>query len=824
MISPLRLRLRVPPSSLLRRVSPPGQRRWLLSTSTPQATVSSDPATEAPIRRVKSTGYLQRLADKRINVDEDKLLREIFDSAPVWQEFSQVPHTAIDRGLFRNRHLVRHDGFLVYARISLRRARAVVEKVLSAATVDEYRAIVRHLDRLSDILCRVLDMTDFVRVTHPNPMYQRKASEAWEMVYEYMNTLNTMTGLNVQLGKAMENPEVTASWSEEEMVVAQILRLDFTKSAVNLPKKARDKFVMLSSEISRTQSAFINEMSPELASVALPSSKLWGMAPLETRGLTRGGMTYLPTLSPYATSALRRADDAEARRLIFNASRTASTRTVGQLEHLMRLRGELAKLSGFQSFAHLTLQDRMMARTPEAVDSFLRTLALYNAPAVVDERELLVQWKKKQVPGAESIDPWDKDYYSSLIRERMKSAYKDEDLRLYFSVGTVMQGLSRLFKKLYGLRLVPKELRAGETWHPDVRRLDVISDIDGHVAVLYCDLFHRPDKSPNPAHFTIRCSREITKDEMAEFEQDPEEHYSIINVPLPETKANDGMDVSNKSGVVKQLPTIALICDFQRAPGEPGFLSFFQVETLLHEMGHAVHSILARTSFQNVAGTRCATDLAELPSTLMEYFAADPSVLKLIGRHYKTGDPLPESAIPDIMRITKRFEASETENQIIMAMLDQTLHSPQALESSFDSTEIYHTLQRLHGKMPPDPKETRWQGFFGHLSGYGATYYSYLFDRALAQRVWKVVFNSGVKGGALNRENGEWLKENLLKWGGSRDPWRCLADTLEDDRLANGGESAMALVGSWHGSSDKKILSKHFALEEPHGEKNRSDR
>ena len=268
----------------------------------------------------------------------------------------------------------------------------------------------------------------------------------------------------------------------------------------------------------------------------------------------------------------------------------------------------------------------------------------------------------------------------------------------------------------------------------------------------------------------------------------------------PEDAANDGMAFSRNGGVLKQLPTIALVCDFpqsETAGVKPAFLTYFQMETLFHEMGHAIHSILARTSLQNVAGTRCATDLAELPSTLMEHFAADPTVLGLFARHYETDEPLAYEAVAERLKRSRRFEGSDTENQIILAMLDQKYHSALAADPSFDSTEVFRNLQLQFGNIPADPRGTRWQGFFGHLFGYGSTYYSYLFDRVLAERVWRVVFSSGENGGAINRDNGERLKENLLKWGGSRDPWRCLAAALKDDRLANGDEKAMALVGSW---------------------------
>ncbi|KAL2129589.1 hypothetical protein VTI74DRAFT_7560 [Chaetomium olivicolor] len=737
---------------------------------------------------------------------DDGLLRSAFDYPKAWEEQSQIPGS-FNIGLFRNGYLREPSGFLTFARVSLKKARAVVDKVLAASSVAEYRRIVRDLDRLSDILCRVLDMADFVRVTHPDVMMQRMAGKAWDLVYQYMNELNTMTGLHDQLATAMANPDVTAVWSEEEKAVAEVLKLDFTKSAVTLPQQNRDRFVELSSEISTVGSAFVQEMAPDQPTVVIPSSQLMGMDPVQARELTRRGKVYLPTLSGQAAMALRSVHDPDARKLIYYASRTASTQSVQILEYLMKLRAELATLSGFESYGHLALRDRMMARSPEAVDQFLRALAESNRPKAHQEMAELLLEKQKAHPLATTLDPWDKDYYSDMIRRPLKPSGRDGDLlSSYFSLGVVMQGLSRLFTKLYGIRLVPKETLVGETWHPSVRRLEVISDTDGLVAVLYCDLFYRRNKSPNPAHFTLRCSREISEEELAEVWEMGKEDPDMCRFGRPETAANDGMAYSTQSGKVKQLPAIALVCDFPRPSDEvdqPTLLSFFQVETLFHEMGHAIHSILARTSFQTVSGTRCATDLAELPSTLMEYFAAEPSVLALFARHYKTNEPLPYRMVAQKIKQARRFDATDTENQIILAMLDQALHSSAAGKADFDSTAIFHSLQRTFSSGPPDPPGTRWQGFFGHLSGYGSTYYSYLFDRVLAQRVWDVVFSSGERGRALERENGERLKENLLKWGGGRDPWRCLSEVLKDERLAEGGEEAMALVGSW-GSTRKE--------------------
>lgn len=759
-------------------------------------------------RRRLATASTQYRESRPVPVDnsapgakhDDRTLRQIFDSPNFWAEFSQSSKQSYNRpavGLFQNRYLVNPQGFEIFANTSLRKAQRIVDKVLKASTIEEYRHVARELDRLSDLLCRVIDLSDFVRATHPNAAIQAAASRAYAKMFEYMNILNTTTGLDKQLEIAMGTPEIVAGWTEEEVVVADILRKDFAKSAIDLPRAQRERFVALSQQISEIGPEFVDYMTPAKPYLTFESSKLKGMDPVLVRQYTTWGQTKIPTIGGAAAAAIRSVQNEEVRKEIFMATRTASRNTVYKLEELMRKRAELAKLSRYESYSHLTLGDKM-AKSPASVSQFLEALAKDNNQIVKGEVSELLKFKISNSHGSSpGLQPWDKDYYMSQILASVRSHSRNSDfLSAYFSLGTVMQGLSRLFTRLYGVRLAPHETMPGETWNSDVRRLDVISETDGHVAVLYCDLFSRPGKSPNPAHFTLRCSREIATPELEEASSLSQDRLFKTD----EEAANDGMATSRASGVLKQLPTIALICDFVTMSGKssrPALLSFNEVQTLFHEMGHAIHSILGRTSLQNVSGTRCATDFAELPSVLMEHFAADPSVLSLFARHYETDQPLPYEMVAEKLALDKRFEGSDTENQIILSMLDLAYHSDLPLSPSFNSTEIYHSLQQKHGALPVDPPGTCWQGFFGHLFGYGSTYYSYLFDRVLARRIWQVVFKDGEAGGSIRRDNGEKMKEEVLKWGGGRDPWKCLAGVLDDGRVENGDEEAMAIVGSW---------------------------
>ncbi|MCJ1338661.1 Mitochondrial intermediate peptidase [Bachmanniomyces sp. S44760] len=693
----------------------------------------------------------------------------------------------------------RSTGFETFAQDTLKKCREVVARALQASTVDEYRALATDLDRLSDLLCRVIDLADFVRNTHPSPEFQNAGTRAYSIMFEYMNVLNTTTGLNEQLKKALSMPEVVSTWTEEEKLVVQILMKDFSRSAIDFPDNIRERFVELSNKISLLGTDIVEKKERATSEIKLDAHKLKGMHPLMVKQLVRRrDKVFLPTSGPAVVTALTVVEDEPTRTEIYKNSRTASARQVNNVDHMLKLRAQLAELSGFPSYSVMSLEDKM-AGSPSAVTKFLEALSHKNGTRMQQQSEEMLPLVEADYAAGKrswpSLRAWDMDYYRNILVGRLMSTSRKPDfLPAYFSLGTVMQGFSRLFTRLYGVRFVPREASPGETWSPDVRRIDVVDETEGHIAVLYCDLFSRPGKSPDPAHFTVRCSRRISPFEIAEAIQ------FTASSSSPSRLANDGMSTytSPSTGFTYQTPTIALICDFSPPPSSstPTLLSYVDLTTLFHEMGHAIHSILGRTALQNVSGTRCATDFAELPSVLMEHFATDPSVLGLFARHYETDAPLPYSMIADQIAQARVGQASEIESQIILAMLDQACHSEIALSPTFCSTHTLHEILAKWGSVS-EPAGTSWQAFFGHLVGYGGSYYSYLFDRAIAGRVWSGVFNAGREGGAVSREAGEKYKNEVLKWGGSRGPWRCVAGVLGDERLAEGGETAMEEVGRW---------------------------
>ncbi len=225
---------------------------------------------------------------------------------------------------------------------------------------------------------------------------------------------------------------------------------------------------------------------------------------------------------------------------------------------------------------------------------FLTSLARHQRPAAVADLALLAQQKRHEEPTAITttgqpliINAWDKDYFSERHLQSLSPSRMQYPLFPYFSAGTILQGLSRLFTRLYGLSFEPVEMRPGEAWHPDVRKLHVVDEREGVIGVIYCDLFSRQGKPPSAAHYTVRCSRRIDND-------DPE--GDLLPASWDWSRGMTGVEdfqgvrVAGKEGRY-QLPIVVLTTDFQRPSVEegPSCLVWQEVETLFHEMGHAIH-------------------------------------------------------------------------------------------------------------------------------------------------------------------------------------------------------------------------------------------
>ncbi|KAJ8980591.1 hypothetical protein NQ317_018719 [Molorchus minor] len=335
------------------------------------------------------------------------------------------------------------------------------------------------------------------------------------------------------------------------------------------------------------------------------------------------------------------------------------------------------------------------------------------------------------------LGAWDVPYFTQKAKRDWFRVLSKE-YSPYFSLGACMDGLNMLFQSLYGIQLVNTEVTPGECWYSDVYKLSVVHETEGLLGYIYCDFYERSGKPNQDCHFTIRGGRTL-----------PDSSYQIpivvlmLNLPVPRWSS-------------------------------PSLLSPSMVDNLFHEMGHAMHSMLARTQYQHVTGTRCSTDFAEVPSVLMEYFASDHRVLKKFAKHFQTNQPMSDDMLQRLCASKNVFTASETQLQIFYAVIDQMYHGKHPLKGS--TTEVLAETQKSYYGLPY-VLNTAWQLRFSHLVGYGAKYYSYLVSRALAYSIWQTYFEKD----PFSRENGEKYRRECLAHGGGKDPRDLIADFLQVD-------------------------------------------
>lgn len=527
-------------------------------------------------------------------VEKDhEILKELLDTR---HSSGHVLLQGAPTGLFQIDHLRTPSDFLLLAQRTLIRCQLLVQRIARAiGNPSELARVVRNLDRLSDMLCGVIDMAELVRHAHPDQGWANAANDAYEYLCNYMNVLNTHTELYDALRCVMETKDIYHSLSQEAQAVAHIFMRDFEKSGIHLPPHERNRFVELSDQIMILGRAFLQDMSTGTSDtiVEFPTDLLDGLdTSIFAQNLFRlrpsksipvvPGSWELHYISKYAPNP-------QARRLAYMISYTGRTQPVAVLEQLLHARYELAKLTGKQSFAEMTLVDKM-AGTPEHVLRFLRLLADAQRPVA---QRMIAEFGqlKHALEGSSQVEIWDREYYADAYLQRHHPSQL-APLSPYLSLGSIFTGLSRLFYLLYGIHFRAAETLPGEVWHPDVLKLEVVDETESSViGLIYCDLYTRDGKPPSAAHYTVRCSRRIDLDDT---HLDMELGASADLPPVADTEHLLGVKGATGFGRPGrfQQPVVVLMTDF--APpnighGGASLLRWHDVETLFHEMGHAIH-------------------------------------------------------------------------------------------------------------------------------------------------------------------------------------------------------------------------------------------
>ncbi|XP_043477503.1 mitochondrial intermediate peptidase [Leptopilina heterotoma] len=620
-------------------------------------------------------------------------------------------------GLFNIPELKDAAGFEILKNYAISHSNKLVEE---ATSPDRTRKMVEIFDELSNTLCQVADMAEFIRLAHPDDDFSHHAEDACLAISSIVEKLNTNRNLYDSLQRVLKNGDIEKT-TDIDNHVAQLFSIDFEQSGIHLPEDQRREVVEYND--------FILQIGQKFTATALaPRSIRIDQIPTIARKYfiaERGQVVINGHFAESPSSLIREV----TYKIFLQPDRTQEL----YLKDLLNSRHKLAQICGFPSYAHRALKGTTM-ETPENVKDFLNILNEELRDRAEKDFEIMQTMKGRNL--ITKIMPWDTTYFTTQARNSWLQM-STTDYSPYFSLGACMEGINLITQALFGVRLEAEATHQGEVWHDDVYKLAVIDETEGSLGHIYCDLFEREGKPNQDSHFTITGGRQL-----------PDGSYQnpivVIMISLPVSRWSN-----------------------------PCLLSPAAMENLFHEMGHALHSMLGRTKYQHVTGTRCSTDFAEVPSILMEYFASDPRVVKLFARHFQTQEQIPEQLVEKLFASKSVFPSSEMQNQVFYSMLDQVYHS-QELER--DTTSILADIQRDYYTLPYI-ENTAWQLRFSHLVGYGAKYYSYLTSRAIASWIWQTYFQND----PLSRSSGEKYRRECLAHGGGKPPSKLVSDFLNKE-------------------------------------------
>ncbi|XP_059485004.1 mitochondrial intermediate peptidase [Neocloeon triangulifer] len=641
--------------------------------------------------------------------------------------------TKNDAGLFGVPELRSADGFYLLQQQAEYETEKLIEETGSKT---RQRAMVKVFDEMSDCLCRVADLAEFVRIAHPKASYTQAAENACIAISGIVERLNTHPELYHRLKSVLGNKDIVPTSALDDHV-AELFLFDFEQSGIHLSESERQKVVNLNNSILQYGQRFMTGcISPR----SVPKSEF----PTSTRHLFMADGENLIVTGLYADSG-----SDLARQTAYKMFLQPDELQEYFLSEMLTNRHELAKLCGFPTYAHRALKSST-AETPQMVSEFLDQLSSELKPRAEQDFLSMQRLKIAENPESKSLAAWDVPYLTHKVKKAWLQLGTGAEFAPYLSLGACMEGLDNLIHSLYNIRLVNAEMEFGESWSPEVYKLAVVHNDEGLLGHIYCDFYERTNKPNQDCHFTIRGGKQL-----------PDGTYQNPIVVL-----------------MLSLPTPRW--------SSPSLLSPSMVDNLFHEMGHALHSMLARTKYQHVTGTRCATDFAEVPSVLMEYFAADPRVIRSFARHYQTHEPIPDAMLARLCASKNVFAASEMQLQVFYSALDQMYHGHHPLPGK-DTTEILKMVQEKHYGLPY-VDNTAWQLRFSHLVGYGAKYYSYLLSRAIASWIWQQYFEEN----PFCSDAGERFRRECLAHGGGLPPRQLVAAAL--GRQVTPQQLASALV------------------------------
>jgi len=582
------------------------------------------------------------------------------------------------------------------------------------------------LEDAGDLLHKVYGRHGFMRQVTTDAEVRAAAEACEEAIEKYGIELAFREDLYNAVKAYAGTTEAASLTGEEQRALEKTLR-EYRRNGFDLPLEQRERvkalnerMVELGITFSRTIDTWddgLNLTREDL--IGLPPSFVEGLKTVEEQGEHRYRVSLdYPDFFPFMDNA---ESEVLRKELQVKFFRKGGTQNVAVLEEAIGVRDELARLLGYPSWAAYVTEERM-AKTPGAVRAFLTDLRAKVEPKLRHDLETLTALKREHMgdPNA-ALHLWDWRFYHTLQR---KQQYDVDEFAVarYFPLDATLRGMFDVYQTLFSVRFVPVE--PANAWHPDVQAF-AIEEADGGdtLAYFFMDLFPRPDKFGHAAAFTLVPGRAL-----------PDGRY--------------------------QRPVSAIVANFTKpSETEPSLLRHSEVETLFHEFGHIVHQTLTRARLARFSGTSVQRDFVEAPSQMLEHWCWLSDVLTGFTRHVDTGEPLPPELLRAMLAAKRLNSGIIAARQLFFSELDMTYHGGGVPRT----TALAEELHQITGFAMPEG--TYFQAGFGHLFGYDAGYYGYLWSRVFADDM----FTRFEEAGPLSAAIGGRYRRLVLERGGTVD-------------------------------------------------------
>ncbi len=615
-----------------------------------------------------------------------------------------------------------------------------IDTLLASKEPRTFENVIAVCEQLDDRLSRAWAPVGHLHGVKDSEALREAYSAAQDKIVEFSSALGQNRDLYAAVKAVSASAEFATMPRAARTLVEHELR-DFVLAGVALEEPARSRYREISSELAKLSTEFEEAvldatdawselLSDEANLAGIPES---GRAVLRAYAEEKGLEGWLVTLKqPSVQAVLTYADDRDLRARVYRANGTRASEIAdagkydnsARIERILALRHESAQMLGFANTAEESLATKM-AQSPDQVIAFLRDFVAKARPMAARDLEELSAFAASELQ-IKDLQPWDIGYAAEKLREQ-KYALNEEELKPYFPLPAVMDGLFAVIDRVLGVSVRLRE--DVDVWHADARYYDLL-DANGRVfAGCYVDLYARGGK-----------------------------------------RGGAWMDVCTsriRNGETLQLPIAFLTCNFAPPTATtPSLLTHDDVLTLFHEFGHGLHHMLTEVDYSGVSGiSGVEWDAVELPSQFMENFAWKREGLDLIARHWKTGERLPD-ALFERMQAARNFQSGMfLVRQLEFGLFDFRLHHEFDPQRGARTMELLDEVRREVSVLVP-PAWHRFPHAFTHVfaGGYGAGYYSYLWAEVLSADAFERFEQEGV----FNREVGKAWRDAVLAVGGSR--------------------------------------------------------